>query len=96
MQIAVLIYCYRLRIAYADHRLRLVCKVDTDTSGLCLDINECDVMLRKHRMRHAAHLDLDLATIELCYNRNMLLVACIHCIRDQLLHLLAAANNWNT
>jgi hypothetical protein len=96
MKIAVFIYSDRLRITYANHCLRLVSEVHTDTASLSLHINEGDVVLWKHRMSDASDFHLDSAVIYPCNDRNMFLVACIHCIRDKLLHRLAAAYNRNT
>ena len=47
-------------------------------------------MLREHRMGDASHLNLYLAVIDACHERNMLLMTCIDCAGNQLLHLLSA------
>ena len=95
MKIAVLIDGNRLLIAYAYDSLRLVLEVNTDTTVLCLDIDERDVVLWEHRVGHAAYLNLDCAVIKLCNYRYMLLKTCIYCSRYKLHHLLTATNHWN-
>ena len=91
MEIAVLIYCYRLASTSADYSLRLIFKVNTDTSVFCLHIDECNVVFRKHRMSHTTDLNLDRAIIKSCHYRYMLLHACIYRICYKFLHLFTAA-----
>lgn len=93
MQVAVFIYGYRLASACAYFSFRLVFEIDPDASVFIFHIYECDVMFRKHRMRDASDLDLDPAVIDAGYYRYMLLVACIHCVRDEFLHLFSAAHD---
>lgn len=95
MQVAVFIYSYRLAGACAYFCFRLVCKVDQDASVLVFHIYECDVMLRKHGVCDASDLDLDPAVVDAGYYRHMLFVACIHCVRDELLHIFSAAHDRN-
>ena len=46
-------------------------------------------------MRDASHFHLYLAVADLCHHRYMLFVACVNSIRNEFLHLFAAAYNWN-
>jgi hypothetical protein len=91
VQIAILIYRYRLIGTNAELTLRLVGQIDTLTAMLGLEIYEGDMVLGQHRVCHATYLNLDLAIVEFCDYREMLLTACIDCASHQLLHLLAAA-----
>ena len=95
MKIAVFIDCHRLLIAYAYYSLWLILEVNTDTTVLCLDIDERYVVLWEHRVGHAADLYLDCAVIKLCNYRHMLLKTCIYCSWHKFHHLLTAAYNWN-
>jgi len=95
MQVAVFIYGHRFSCACAYFCFRLVFEINTDASVFIFHIYECDVMFRKHRMWDASDLDLDPAVVDACYDRYMLFVACIHCVRDELLHLFSAAHNRN-
>ena len=87
MQVAILVDCDRLAVAGADYCLWLVGQVDADTALLGFDVDKADVVLRQHRVRNAAHLNLDVAIVNLGYYRNVLLVACVNRIWHQLLHL---------
>lgn len=93
MQVAILVDRNRLIGADADDSLGLVGQIYADTTLLGLDIDEADVVLGGHRMRYAAHLNLDMTIIHASYHRNMLLVACIDGIWHKFLHLLATANH---
>ncbi len=93
MQVAVFIYGHRLSCACAYFCFRLVFEIDPDASVFIFHIDECDVMLREHRVWDASDLDLDPAVVDACYDRYMFLVACIHGVRDELLHLFSAAHD---
>ena len=95
VEITVLIDSYRLAVACTDLRHRNIFQIDSDATILSLHIDEADMMFRSHRMRNASDLHLHCASIHECYLRNMLLIARIHRIRNQLLHLLAAAHHRN-
>ena len=95
MQVTVFIYSFDLAGAVAYFRFRLVLEVYPDASGVCLHIYEGNVMFRKHGVWNASNLYLDPAFVDSRYYRNMLLIACIHCVRDKFLHLLSAADYGN-
>ena len=94
MEITILINRYRL-VTATSCRLRLVLQVHTDSTVLCLYVDKCDVVFRKHWVFNATDLDLESVLVEPCYNRYMLLKTRIYCSRYQFLHLFAAANNRN-
>ena len=91
MEIAVFIYCHRLFIADTYDSFRLVLEIHTDPPVFRFYIDENNVMFRKHRMSDAAHFYLDLATVKLCHNRQMLFDTCLDCSRDQFFHYFTAA-----
>ena len=91
VQVAVLIDRNRLVGTGAELALRLIGQVYALTSVFGFKIDKGDMVLRKHWVRHAAHLNLDTAVVELCNYGNVLLAACINSTRYQLLHLLATA-----
>lgn len=95
MQVAIFIYGYRFARACAYLCFRLVRQIDPYASVFIFHIDECDVMLREHRVSDASDFDLDPAVVDACYDRYMLFVACIHSVRDELLHLFSAAHNRN-
>ena len=67
MEVAVLVNCNGLAVAYTNRRLWFVGQIDTDTTRLGLNIDEGDMMLRQHRVCHATHLNLDMVVINRCY-----------------------------
>ena len=93
VKVAVLIDGNRFAIACTYLRLWNILKINADATIFSFHINETDMMLRSHRMRDAAHLHLHCTSIQECYLRNMLLITCIHRIRNQLLHLFTAAHH---
>ena len=95
MKVAIFVDCNSLLIAKVYKSDRLILKIHTDTSVLCLDIDECDMVLRKHRVMYTSDLNLDGLVINPCHEWNMLLETCIHCTRDKLFHLLTTAYNWD-
>jgi hypothetical protein len=70
-------------------------KVDADTAILVLHIDEGDVMVLGHGVRHSAHLYLDTTIVQASYHGEMLLYAGVNGVHDQLLHLLATTNDGN-
>ena len=95
VKVAVLIDGNRFAIASTYLRLWNILKINADATIFCFHINETDMMLRSHRMRYAAHLHLNRTSIQECHLRNMLLITCIHRVRNQLLHSFTAAHHRN-
>ena len=93
VKVAILIHGNRTRRAGADDGLGLIAQIDTDTAILRLDIDECDVVLGQHRVRHATHFDFDRAVVNSGNDGQVLLDARLDGIGHELLHLLATTNN---
>lgn len=91
MQVAILVHRQRLGSAGAYLCHGFVLQVDADTALVGLHIDEGDVVLGHHGMVHAAHLDAQTAVLQGCNHGYVLLLTCIHGVRYQFLHLLAAA-----
>ena len=91
MKVAVFINGNRFILTCAEESLRLILKIDTHPPILCLDVNECDEVLRKHRMRYASDFNLDCTVIDFGNYRYMLFIACIYRVRNHFRHLLSAA-----
>ena len=82
VKVTVFVHGNRFFSARTDDGFRFVCKVYSDSASLGFKIDEADVVLLCHRMRYTSDFDLDLAAVKPCHDRNMLFVACIHCVRD--------------
>ena len=103
VEVAIFVDSDRLAAAYTDFRFRFILEIYQYASGFCLYINECNEMFRRHRVWNTSHLYLEHAFIVtfsflacgLKDYRYVLFVACIHSVRNKLLHLLAAAYDWN-
>jgi hypothetical protein len=93
VEVAILVDCDRLRVTSAEYRLRFIGQIDAVTTILGLYVDKADVVLRQHWMSHATHLNLNMTVVNLCNNGNVLLVACINRIRNQLLHRYATTYN---
>ena len=91
VQVTVFVDRNRLVGADAELALRLIGQIHALTSVFGFKIDKGDMVLRKHWVCHAAHLDLDFAVVEFCNYGNVLLAACIYGACHQLLHLLATA-----
>ena len=91
VQVAVFVDRNRLVGADAELALWLVGQVYALASVFGFKIDKGDMVLRKHRVCYAAHLNLDTAVVKPRNNRNMLLAACINSTSHHLLHLLATA-----
>ena len=91
VQVAVFIDCYRSALAGTYLGFGTVSEVEALSSVLSFHIYETDVVFRSHWMRDASDFYLHSASIKKCHHRNMLFVACIHCVRYQFFHLFSAA-----
>ena len=95
VKVTVFVHGNRFFSARTDDGFRLVCKVDSDSASLGFKIDEAYVVLRCHRMRYASNFNLELAIVKSGHDRNMLLYACICCVRNKFLHLFSTADYRN-
>ena len=91
VQIAIFIYGNHLFTTSADLCFGFILEIAADASALGLDIDEDNVVLRKHRVCLATHLHLNLAIAQIGYYGDMLLATRLNRIGDKFLHLLATA-----
>lgn len=98
MKVAVFINCHRFVCTDAENCLSFafVRKVHTHSSVRGLDVDECNMMFRCHRMRYTADFHLYFAIIDACYNRNMFFSAGINGVGNKFLHFLSAAYERDT
>ena len=96
MQIAILIHSYGAVRADADNSFGPILQIDAYATVLGLNVDEGDVVLLGHRVRHATYLNLDLAIIQMLNHRDVLLAATVRGVGHKLLHRLAAAYHINT
>ena len=59
VKVAVFVDCDGFFAADEYDSFGFILEVDADSAVFCLDVDECDVMLREHRMKYAADLDPD-------------------------------------
>lgn len=65
-------------------------KVDADAAVLHLYIDEGDVMVFGHGVRHTTHLHLNTAIVETGYHGEVLLYTGVYGIHSELFHLFSA------
>ena len=92
VQITILVNGLWLAIASADYRFGLVGQVHSDTTRLGLDIDKDNVVFREHRVSLATNFNLDSTVVNLLNYGNVLLVAGIDSVGNQLLHLLTTTH----
>ena len=97
MEVAILVHCYGLTRAGANlgFGLALVREVNADATILILQIDEGNVMLLGHGMRHGTHLYLDTTIAQTSHHGEMLFDAGVNGIHGKLLHLLATTYDGN-
>ena len=89
MEVTIFVYSYRFVCANTYYGFRLVFQVHADTTIFSFHIDEGDVMFRSHRVSYTAYFYLDTAIVQSGNYRNMLFVAGIDGIRNQLFHFFA-------
>ena len=97
VEVAILVYGYGLTRASTDFgfSLTLVREVDADATILILQIDEGNVVILSHGMRHRTYFHLDATIVQAGYHGEVLLYTGINGVHGELLHLLATTYDGN-
>ncbi len=97
VEVAVFIDRNNLLATHAHLSAGLILQVNQSaTAAGKLNIDERDMVLREHRVLHAAHLNTQLAVINLLHHGNVFLGACIHGVGNEFFHLLTTAERYHS